>query len=100
ARRTQDYKKMRLMEDIFFNEQCLTNQIIPKYIQNKFKKVKSQLADKFMFSSSRRMMKNEIMVIYQKLNNININLKLKYDAKKQLCPYEELNRGVVVFLLN
>ncbi|KAL3279557.1 hypothetical protein HHI36_017064 [Cryptolaemus montrouzieri] len=38
------------------------------------------------------MMKNEIKVIYQKLNNININLKLKYDAMKQLCSYEELNR--------
>ncbi|KAL3275289.1 hypothetical protein HHI36_020057 [Cryptolaemus montrouzieri] len=83
---------MRWMEDIFFNQQCLTNQTIPKYIQNKFKKEKSKLADKFMFSISRRMIKNEIKVIYHKLNNININLKLKYHAMKQLCPYEELNR--------
>ncbi|KAL3283794.1 hypothetical protein HHI36_017965 [Cryptolaemus montrouzieri] len=38
------------------------------------------------------MIKIEIKVIYQKLNNININLNLKYEAMKQLCPYEELNR--------
>ncbi|KAL3279319.1 hypothetical protein HHI36_016827 [Cryptolaemus montrouzieri] len=44
------------------------------HLENKFKKEKSKLADK------------------KELNNININLKLKYDAIKQLCPYEELNR--------
>ncbi|KAL3288989.1 hypothetical protein HHI36_003432 [Cryptolaemus montrouzieri] len=57
SRITQDskrliFKKMGLMEDIFFNQQCLTNQIISKYIQHKFKKKKSKLADKFMLSIS------------------------------------------------
>ncbi|XP_044764540.1 uncharacterized protein LOC123321102 [Coccinella septempunctata] len=89
--RRQLFKRMRLHEDLYFNNQCLNHDLIPRYVKHEFKKDNSKIVKQLAKEIARKLIKKEIKLIYMKLNNVNTQLKMNYDKMRTLMRYEDLN---------